>query len=137
MYLTFEQAFLKINAGTPYSHLKYPYVRISQLIQNGFLEEAYPQLYYKYDGKFYPMAADYLKTRRFVTEESVNTFMTFYQRRGKNVIAKFADGSVKNFASIKEVCEHFKCCREKIKNIIKSNKTVELNDRFVKLSYLK
>lgn len=133
MYLTFEQALSKIKP-TAAKNANYHMTRIRQLINEGKLIEAKPEIYVKC-GEAYKCLGK-ICTERLVTEESVNAYVELrnQMRReygkipkpNRRVKAVFSDGSHSFFDNIELACKFFNISRGKLMRSIKKNKAIEI-----------
>lgn len=113
----------------------YHMTRIRQLINEGELIEAKPEIYVKSGNQFINLGK--IGTERLVTEKSVLEYIRIREeyikelgkipKPNKPVKAVFSDNSQLQFMSIDSACHFFNISRSRLMQSIKKNKAIEVN----------
>jgi len=143
MYLTFQQAMDLIKPNG-YKNPTYAQTRIRQLINDGFLIEAKPEIFVDDNSIFVSLGK--IKTEGLVTEQSVLDYIDKRKNQLQNIgkipkqnieiKAVFCDETSSNFISIESACRFFNVSRAKITKGIKKNKAVKINNQLIRF-YIK
>jgi len=143
MYLTFQQAMDLIKPNG-YKNPTYAQTRIRQLINDGNLIEAKPEIFVDDNSIFVSLGK--IKTEGLVTEQSVLDYIDKRKNQLQNIgkipkqnieiKAVFCDETSSNFISIESACRFFNVSRAKITKGIKKNKAVKINNQLIRF-YIK
>ncbi len=128
MYYTFKEAAEQLGI---HEYNNYQYVRIDRLVNQGRLEEVYPD-FYVFDGNKYRQID--IKTERLVSADSVHKLVLC---NGKSIIAEVVvSGEKLTFCSIKLCAEHFGITRTRLRKPLQMGKTIEINGQKIRFKYL-